>query len=64
MTYKNIQDRIDNNSVTDLEMDRAAMCEFLKSLTRDQLENFKDLCEKLIDHKPVSYTHLTLPTKA
>ena len=51
MTYKNIQDRIDNNSVTDLEMDRAAMCEFLKSLTRDQLENFKDLCEKLIDHK-------------
>lgn len=52
MTYKNIQDRIDNNSVTDLEMDRSAMCEFLKNeLTRDQLENFKDLCEKLIDHK-------------
>lgn len=52
MTYKNIQDRIDNNSVTDLEMDRSAMMQFLKNeLSRDQLEMFKDLCEKLIDHK-------------
>ena len=52
MDYKETQDRIDNNSVTDLEMDRGAMMKFLRNeLTRDQLEMFKDLCEKLIDSK-------------
>jgi len=49
---KDIQERIDCNSVNDLESDRQNMIEFLtNSCSKAELIVMRDHYEKLIDHK-------------
>jgi hypothetical protein len=49
---KERQDRIDCNSVNDLELDRTNMIEFLtNSCSKAELIVMKEHYEKLIDHK-------------
>lgn len=49
---KERQDRIDCNTVNDLELDRSNMIEFLtKSCSKAELIVMRDHYEKLIDHR-------------